>query len=154
MISGYFASLIIIFSGIFVGLLMGYMAKEELVPGRKYFEMLQHMIFLAILAVFFLKNWSVVFVLLIALLVIVFSFSKEREALYYLSLAPVLFFAWLYNGFAILAPLAFLYGFPIGTIYLHEHIKDKPLKHIYGIIYRYYGFLLLGIMLGIIGLVL
>ncbi|MFH0870203.1 MAG: hypothetical protein V1866_04055 [archaeon] len=151
---GYFVSLLIVFLGVFVGLLVGYFTKEELVPGRKYFEMLKDLLFIAILIVFFAKNWSVVFVLLIALLVIIFSFSKEREALYYLSLAPMLFLAWLYNGFAIMAPLAFLYGFPIGTLYLFEHIKEKPIKQVYGLIHRHSGFVVLGVLLGIIGLIL
>lgn len=154
MMISYFASLLVIFSGLFVGLLTGNMAKEELSAGRKYFGILRSLLFIAILVIFFAMNWSVLFVLLIALLVIAFSFSRERESLYYLSLAPVLFLAWLYNGFAILAPLAFLYGFPIGTLYLHEHIKEKPMKHIYGLLYRNSGFVVLGILLGVIGLIL
>jgi hypothetical protein len=150
----YFASLLVMFSGLFVGLLIGYAAKEELAPGRKYFMLLQHLLFIALLIVFFAKNWSIVFVLLIALLVMMFSFSKAREDLYYLALAPMLFIAWLYNGFAVLAPMAFLYGFPIGTIYLHEHLKEKAYTNVTGLLYKHSGFLVLGALLGLIGLVL
>nr|MCK4929470.1 hypothetical protein [Nanoarchaeota archaeon] len=154
MLLTYIILLIIIFLGLLIGLLIGYMAKEELKPGKKYFDILRHALFIAILVVFFVKNPSVVFIIFIAALVIIFSFSKHRETLYYYTLAVIFFLSWHYNGFALLAPLIFLYGLPVGSIYLHNHIKKKKKQVILGLLYRYAGFLILGIILGLLGLVL
>ena len=154
MLLSYMILLIIIFFGLFIGLLIGYMAKEELKPGKKYFDILKHALFIAILVVFFVKNPSVVFIIFIAVLVIIFSFSRNRETLYYYALAVIFFLSWHYNGFALLAPLIFLYGFPIGSIYLYNHIKKKKKQVILGLLKQYVGFLVVGIILGLLGLVL
>lgn len=154
MLLSYIILLIIIFLGLFIGLLIGYMAKEELKPGKKYFDILRHALFISILVVFFVKNPSVVFIIFIAALVIIFSFSKHRETLYYYVLAVIFFLSWHYNGFALLAPLIFLYGFPIGSIYLYNHIKKKKKQVILGLLKQYVGFLVVGIILGLLGLVL
>ena len=154
MLLSYIILLIIIFFGLFIGLLIGYMAKEELKPGKKYFDILKHALFIAILVVFFVKNPSVVFIIFIAVLVIIFSFSRKWETLYYYALAVIFFLSWHYNGFALLAPLIFLYGFPIGSIYLYNHIKKKKKQVILGLLKQYVGFLVVGIILGLLGLVL
>ncbi|MBW2990888.1 hypothetical protein KY348_04230 [Candidatus Woesearchaeota archaeon] len=156
MLLTYLVLIIIVFLGLFIGLLIGYSVQEELKPGLKYFNILRHLLFIAILIVFFVKNPSIPFILLIALLIIAFSFSRYRETLYYYALAVIFFLSWLYNGFTLLAPLIFLYGFPVGSIYLYHHIKEKNKKKkiILGLLKQYAGFLIVGVILGLIGLVL
>jgi hypothetical protein len=152
----YLILVIIAFIGIFIGLIIGYLCDEELKPGIKYFDLLRHLLFIAILAVFFIKNPSLLFLALIAALVIAFSYSKNRETLYYYALAVIFFLSWRYNGFAMLAPLIFLYGFPLGSIYLYERISQKKKEDkkqiILGLLYKYAGFLINGIALGLLGL--
>lgn len=169
MLLTYLIILIIAFLGLYFGLIIGYMAEEELKPGRKYFVALKHLLFLVILALFFIKNPSIIFIIFLALLIIIFSFSKYRETLYYFTLAVVFFLSWHFNGFALIAPLIFLYGFPVGSIYLYNHLKDKkksnrnkrflgvpaePKKMILGMLKQYVGFVVVGFLLGIIGLFL
>ncbi|MBU1199113.1 MAG: hypothetical protein KKF46_03755 [Nanoarchaeota archaeon] len=152
----YFILLILAFLGVFAGLLISYFAKEELKAGKIYFNIFRHILFVVILVLFFLKNWSILLVLVVALLIIIFSFSKYRETLYYYALAVVFFLSWKYNGFALIAPLIFLYGLPIGGIYLQDHFKDikKVKKIIGGLFKQYIGFFIVGLVLGIIGLFL
>lgn len=150
----YLALLLIVFLGVFIGLLISYMAKEELKPGAKYFNILKHAVFLAILVVFFVKNPSIMFVLVIAAIIIAFSFSKHWETLYYYALGIIFFLSWKYNGFSLLAPLMFLYGLPLGSLYLFHHIKEKKKKIILGLLRQYVGFFIVGLILGIIGLFL
>lgn len=150
----YLLLMAIIFLGLYIGLCIGYVAEEELKPGRKYFEILRHLLFLAALAVFFIKNPSIIFFIFTALLIIIFSFSRHRETLYYYALAVILFISWRFNGFTLLAPLTFLYGFPVGSIYLHTHFKGKKKKKqiLLGMFRQYAGFLIVGVVLGILGL--
>lgn len=152
MILTYLALLVIVFLGLFIGLLIGYLCEEELKPGMKYFNLLRHLLFIIILAVFFVKNPSLLFILLIALLIIAFSFSRHRETLYYYALAVIFFLSWRYNGLVILAPLIFLYSFPLGSIYLYNHIKENKKQVILGMFYKYAGFLINGVALGLLGL--
>jgi len=161
MLLTYFALLIIAFLGIFIGLLIGYLTKEELKPGFDYLNWLMFIILAASIVIFFAKNWSILFVMLIAAIMLAFSFSKHRETLYYYALAVIFFLSWRYNGFTLLAPLIFLYGLPLGSIYVHNHasINENKRKRavkkkevVLGAFYQYAGFLINGIILGILGL--
>jgi hypothetical protein len=152
MLLTYFALLAIAFLGLFIGILIGYLTKEELKPGFNYLNWLMFLILAAVIVIFFAKNWSILFVLLIAALMLAFSLSRHRETLYYYSLAVIFFLSWRYNGFTLLAPLIFLYGLPLGSIYVHNHIKEKKKKMVLGALYKYAGFLINGIILGILGL--
>ncbi|KYK26065.1 hypothetical protein AYK26_01300 [Euryarchaeota archaeon SM23-78] len=156
MILTYLIILLIIFLGLYIGLLVGYLAQEELKPGKNYLNLLRHLLFIAIIVIFFVKNWSVLFVIMIAALIIIFSFSRYRETLYYYALAVIFFLAWHFNGITLIALLIFLYGFPVGSIYLCDHIKDKKniKKIVLGMLYDYVGFFGLGVLLGLIGLLL
>ena len=154
MLLTYLILLVLVFLGLFLGLLIGYVTKEELKPGKKYFNILRHVLFIAILIVFFVKNPSIIFFIFIAALIIIFSFSKHREALYSYALAVIFFISWRFNGFALLAPLVFLYGFPVGSIYLCNHLKQKKKKVILGMLEQYVGFLITGVLLGLLGLLL
>lgn len=156
MLCTYLIILLISFLGLYFGLIIGYMAEEELKPGRKYFVAMKHLLFLVVLALFFIKNPSTIFIIFIALLIIIFSFSKHRETLYYYALAVIFFISWQFNGFTLIAPMIFLYGFPIGSIYLFNHLKDKKNKKkiAIGMLKQYVGFLIVGFLLGLIGLFL
>ncbi len=152
----YLITLIIAFLGLFLGLLIGYFVEEELEPGRKYFDVMRHALFVVILILFFVKNPSFLFIIFVGLVIIIFSFSKHREILYYYAPALIFFLSWRFNGFTLIAPLIFLYGFPVGSIYLYNHLKEKKKKKkmALGIFRQYVGFLIVGILLGLIGLLL
>lgn len=156
--------LLVVFSGLLIGLIIGWLAEEELKPGMPYLEWLGRLLLLAIVIIFFYYNTSFLFILLISLILIVFSFSRERETLYYSATAIILCLSWMYNGFFIIAPLVFLYGFPLGSIHYyayHTHYnstadrskkKRKSLmRMIISLLLRYLPFLLLGLIFYILG---
>jgi hypothetical protein len=146
--------LLLVFLGLFIGLAVGSLAEEELKPGLPYFEWLRRILFIAIVAVFFIMNPSWLLILIVALIMIAFSFSREREAFYYSALSIVLYLTWVYNGFHIIAPLIFLYGFPTGTIYLFQHIKEKRIGIVLGLLAKHLAFLLIGLLFLFIELIL
>jgi len=154
MILIYLLLLVLVFIGLFIGLLVGYFCKEELKPGMNYLNWLRHLLFIAILITFFVKNPSWLFIILVAVIIILFSLSKNRETLYYYALAVIFFLSWRYNGFAMIAPLIFLYGFPLGSMHLYYNIKEKKKQVILKLFYRYAGFLINGLVLGLLGLLL
>jgi hypothetical protein len=158
MLLTYFLLLLIVFIGVFVGLLISYFSKEELKPGFQYINALRHMIFLVIIVLFFIYNPDWVFAVIIGAIILLFSFHKHRETLYYYALALFFFLSWKYNGFGLISQLIFLYGITLGSIYLHAHMKEKIKKVILGAFYRYAGFLICGvalvIFLSLLGLIL
>lgn len=154
MILIYLLLLVLVFLGLFAGLLVGYLCQEELKPGMKYFNWLRHLIFITILIIFFIKNPSWLFMILVAVIIILFSLNKNRETLYYYALALIFFLSWRYNGFNLVSPLIFIYGFPLGSMHLYYNIKEKKKQVILKLFYRYVGFLINGLALGLIGLLL
>jgi hypothetical protein len=148
----YLVLLLIVFLGLFVGLIIGFMAEEELKEGMRYFDIMRHLLFIIILALFFVYNPSWLLIILVALLIIIFSLSKHRETLYYYALAVIFFLSARYNGFAFIVPLIFLYGFPLGSIYAYKHLKEHKTNIVLRLFYKYAGFLINGIALGLLGL--
>jgi hypothetical protein len=114
---------LIAFLGLYCGLLVGYSAREELIPGREHLNRLLHFLFAAIVVVFLYLNKSIIFFIAIPALIILFSFSKVKETLYYYTLAVILGLSYLYNGFLTMSTLIFLYGFPLGSLHLADRQK-------------------------------
>lgn len=140
MVFTYFLLLVIAFLGLFVGLLIGYFSKEELKPGYQYINAFRHLIFAAIIILFFIYNPDWVFAIIIGAIIIAFSLHKRRETLYYYFLSLIFFLSWRYEGLGVVAPLIFLYGVPLGSIYLLNHAKEKKKQVILGAVYKYAGF--------------
>ena len=120
-ILNYFLALIVSFSGIFVGMLLGYIAKEELKPGKKYFIWMQNII-LILAAIFVLYSFhlniilSIIIGLLITLGIIYF---KPKAVIGYILLAILIFISiGNTNLFILTSSLTFLYGFPTGSLIL------------------------------------
>ena len=86
MIIIYVLILVLVFLGLYTGLFVSYFCKEELKPGMKYLNWLRHIIFLAILIIFFVKNQSWLLIIIVATIITLFSLSKNRETLYYYAL--------------------------------------------------------------------
>lgn len=145
---------LIVFLGVYCGLVIGKMAEEELKPGRRYFDWLRHSLFVLVLVLFMVWNPSWLFFSVVAIILLLMSFHRRRETLYYYGLAPMLFISYLYNGFAYLAPLVFLYGFPLGSIYLFENPSKNLKKTVLGMLVRYSGFLVLTILFSVLQLFL
>ncbi|MBN2458967.1 hypothetical protein JXB28_01675 [Candidatus Woesearchaeota archaeon] len=152
----YLLLLIISFLGLLAGLIIAYSAEEELQPGRKYMVVFKNLVMVLVLIVFCIKNPNLWLILLMALVFAGCTFSKQREKALYYALALMLFASWKLEGLALIAPLIFLYGLPLGSLYLHEHLKyskDKK-KILAGLFKEYSAFLLIGLVLWALGLFL
>ena len=137
----YFLISAMAFLGLYCGLAVGKMAPEELQPGRQYLVWLMHALFAAILGIFLYLNPSVLFFTAIPVVIILFSLSRRRETLYYHSLPLMMMLSYQYNGFTLIAPLIFLYGFPLASIYLADNPKESLRSAARSILVKYSGFL-------------
>ena len=153
----YFLLLILSFLGLLIVLVIGYLAKEELKPGIKYLHALKYLILALIIILFCLKNLTnTLAIALVAIILLRSYFSKFSDKLFYASLAIMLFLSWALAGVSLIAPLIFAYGLPLGSIYLHDHIKDEKNKKkmLAALFKEYYAFLAMGLLLAILGLFL
>jgi len=121
---GYLISVFIVALGIFLGIFLGYIAKEELKPGKKYFALMQTAIIIAmvILSVYFgLRTYISV---MLAFILLVWLDNKKitkepKPRIYYVLYA---IFAFLFfeasNSPVFIAfdSLIFLFGLPTGSL--------------------------------------
>jgi len=140
---------LISFSGLLVGMLLAFTAKEELEPGKKYFLLLQKLTLLLIL-IFLLNFFNInlylritIYILFICLMTI----NIKSQVIY--PLLAVVFFLSLkdMNLFIINSILIFLYGFPTGSLFAKKLIKKKKLVVFKKILLTYSWFILIAIVL-------
>ena len=120
-ILNYILALIGAFSGLFVGMLLGYITKEELKPGKKYFIWMQNII-LILAAIFVLYSFQfhiILFILIGLILTLALIYFKPKAIIGYIILAVlILLIIEDTNFFLLTSSLTFLYGFPTGSLIL------------------------------------
>jgi hypothetical protein len=102
------------------GYFLGRLTKEELKPGKKYFVSMQHILFVAISAVFLYSyKWELYIVVFGLLAVFVYmTFKQARnvyiaEALFGIAFALAVKTSFLF----LLSALIFIYGLPTGSLF-------------------------------------
>jgi len=123
---------IIVFFGLIIGIILAYIAKEELKDGKKYFILLQN-ILLAIIFFFCLFFYKTNLILTIAIsLAVFFSLyfylnTEKRQRIRYIDYGLLgIFFYYAsknLNLFLLQSALIFIYGFPTGSLLIN--IKKK-----------------------------
>jgi len=114
-------SILIAYLGVFVGLGLSRIAKEEVLAGKKNLIVLEHTMRLLIIVLFFLTLdvlWIERLVIFIALFVIA-MFLKNNYYLFGLMLGM--------NPTFLMSSLVFIYGFPLGSL-LHKKTAKSLFK--------------------------
>ena len=140
------------FSGLLVGILLAFTAKEELGPGKKYFILLQKLILLLVL-VFLLNffNVNIYLRIIIYVLFIYLMIINVKSQVIYPALGIVFFFSSKdINLFVINSTLIFLYGFPTGSLFAKKFIKKKNSFVLKNIFLNYFWFVIISIILKLI----
>ena len=123
----YVLTVIASYLGLVCGIIVAYIAKEELKKGKKYFVFLQNAI--TALIIFLILGFFKVHILLnIVFLVLFFVLARllkfPKSYLLYPVFGAILYLARIRtNEFALIAALVFLYGFP--TAALLSRFKKK-----------------------------
>jgi hypothetical protein len=120
----YILSALIVSFGIFCGVILGRIAKEELKPGKKYLIFLQYAIIavMLVLMVYFRFNVDIVFLFVAALFFVIYRTRFKKQIMPEIYVLFALIFSNAVNGFFIsVSALIFLYGFPTGSLlYLNK----------------------------------
>jgi hypothetical protein len=117
----YLLALVASFSGIFVGMFLGYIAKEELKPGKQYFLWMQNIILiLSGIFVLYSFHFNVVLFVITGLVITlgIINFSPDG-IMGYVFLAILVFLSiGNTNLFILTSSMVFLYGLPAGSLFL------------------------------------
>jgi len=136
-ILNYFLISLIVYLGLAAGIIISYMAKEELKPGKRYF-ILAHNIILAFILFFILEflNTNIYLVLFLPLIFTTFLFNYTNTYQKSYALYPILG-AFFYiaskniNQLLIISTLILFYGFLIGSLQI-----DLKKKNYFQILYK------------------
>ncbi|MBU1204909.1 MAG: hypothetical protein KKE93_03315 [Nanoarchaeota archaeon] len=143
---------LISFSGLLIGMVLAFTAKEELEPGKKYFLLLQKLTLLLILI--FLLNFFNINLYLRITIYILFIFLMTiniKSQIIYPALAAVFFLSsknpelFITNSI-----LIFLYGFPTGSLFAKKLIKKRKSFVLKNIFLNYFWFVIITIILKLI----
>ncbi len=147
-ILNYSLTAVVSYLGLFVGLILALMAKEEMKDGRKYFLFLQKLILLLVF-VFLLVfiNLNYILVLLILAFILVYLLRRKNELMYIYIILGVIFYlsSKTLNLFVIESSLIFLYGIPTGSLLRKRDEKGTVMG-----ILKNVGFVIVAIVLFLI----
>ncbi len=134
------------FSGLAVGMIVGFFAWEEVNPGRQYLKLLQSVIFmLALVALLHYMQAGILLKIALYPAAAVFLLKFNASELSYPLLAIMMYAASNREGMLMVAGMVFLYGLPTGSIALEKN-KDV-LRQAGRILIRHSSFLLISILL-------
>ncbi|MEM4240091.1 MAG: hypothetical protein QXK08_02785 [Candidatus Woesearchaeota archaeon] len=105
------------------GYFLGRATKEELAAGKKYFMIMQHLLFVSVSAVFLYCNkWSLY--LVIPALAAVFAYIAFKQARNAFAVEAVFGLAFAFsvntNMMFLTSALMFLYGLPTGSLFVRQ----------------------------------
>ncbi len=126
----YFLATTISILGLVCGLIISYIAKEELVPGRRHFirlhDALASLIIAVILLSFNIRSWFAVITAIIVFMILSLIRNTKKVYITYPALAIIMFISERYpKYFFITASLFFIFGFPTASLIILDQNKKK-----------------------------
>ena len=129
-LTNYLLTSIAVYLGLIAGIIVSYMSKEELKPGKRYF-IIMHNIVLAFILFFILElfnlNIYLIIILILILLISLFSFKEvyKKSYIVYFLLGTIFYLSHKnINYFLIISALIFLYGMPTSALQLDFKKKN------------------------------
>ena len=129
MLLAYFGTLLVCFLGLIIGIIISYMAEEELRPGSSYFLLLKRMLVLIIAATLVHQyQTSIYFILGILLWLMICQLFIRRDSLIYGLFGLVFFLSYGSSAaFIITSLIIFFYGLPTASMIAEESARKGRL---------------------------
>lgn len=114
-----YLAVIVSFIGFFIGMLVAYFSKEELIKGKKYFVYFRKLMVTAIGVAILYYAWGSPLYFILGMICGYFL----RSYYFYIGVALALVFG--KEPFILLASMIFVFGLPHGTLIFKEFFKEK-----------------------------
>jgi len=126
----YILTALIVYIGLFIGVILSYLAKEELKPGRKYFNLAKNLLFFVMIALLFFYFAETFYIIAGLVLVVIYFLLKSKpyhDIVVYIMLGLVFYFN---LGITYSIPITmFIYGLVQGT--LNNKVKSILIRYIW-----------------------
>jgi hypothetical protein len=148
----YLGALLVAFSGIYFGAVLGFMAYKEIKPGRHYLMGLENtLLIFIILMVLNAYGAPILLLALLGVALAVFLFmttanTPVNQIAYFLLGIAFYFSTKTTELFVMTAILIFLYGLPLGSLYVARHEKQSKGVILSDILLKYFFFILAAII--------
>jgi hypothetical protein len=117
-----------VFLGLVAGVILAFIAKEELPTAKKHFIFLRDILVTLImlfLLYFYDLNKIIIMIVTILTFLTLINLKLEKDNILYLILSIVLMLTYKDKTFFLIESiLVFLYGFPAGTLFAMKHMKN------------------------------
>ena len=140
----YFLTLLCVFFGVYVGVILAFIASEELKNGKKYFRgMMDALVgfILALLLYFYGVNLYLIIIVSLSTVILLYLLHTHHmveQIVYFLLGIVFLFSAKQTELFIANSAMIFLFGLPLGSNYVERNIK-KSKKTILSDVFLVYG---------------
>ncbi|MFC1742321.1 hypothetical protein ACFL3V_07335 [Nanoarchaeota archaeon] len=154
----YAVTLLFSFLGVYVGAILAFISPEELKPGRLYFKALMNtvLIFL-ILILLYSYNANIFLLILLGVAASVFLYYTSEETpinqIAYFLLGIALFFSTKSEDlFITTASLIFIYGLPLGSLFVARRMKKSKSTILTDLILNFSLYIIVALMMNLVAL--
>ena len=148
----YLATLIFVFLGVYVGAILAFISPEEMKPGKKYLRAFENtvLIFLILLLLYHYGANLILLILLGIASSVFMYFTSETSPInqiaYFLLGIAYYFSTKTIDLFITISALIFLYGLPLGSLYVAGKLKRSKKTLLSDILLNYGAFLVIAML--------
>jgi hypothetical protein len=154
----YLVTLIFVFLGVYVGALLAFIAPEELKPGKAYFKALANTILVFLLLILLYSYGANLYVLIflgVAASVFLYFTSETtpvNQIAYFLLGIAFYFSTGTTDLFIISSTLIFIYGMPLGSLYVARNPRRSKSMLLTDILLNFGFFIIIALMANLVAL--
>ena len=132
----YILTTVFVFSGVYVGALLAFISPEELKPGKSYFRAFENTLLVFIILILLYAYNAHLFVLIflgVALSIFLYytcETTPVNQIAYFLLGIALFFSTKTVDLFITISTMTFLYGLPLGSIYVARRMKKSRISPI------------------------
>mgnify|MGYP001246428768 CR=1 FL=1 len=144
----YLLATVVAFSGVIAGSMLALNTKEEMPTAKKYFPLLQKVLFIAVIAALLNHFKLAIIVKVIVYLLVLFIILRKKQYNFYPFIAVIFFLlGQSQQSLFTISILMFLFGFPTGSLFVIYNKKMKWFETVKRVTLKYGIFLVIAIAL-------
>ena len=154
----YFLTTLFVFFGVYVGALLAFIAPEELKPGKSYFKAFENtLLVFIVLILLYAYNANLFVLIFLGVVASIFLYyttdSTPVNQIAYFLLGIVMFFATKTTElFIIISTMIFLYGLPLGSLYVARRLKKSRKTILTDVLLNFGFFVIIALMTNLVAL--
>lgn len=156
----YILTTVFVFSGVYVGALLAFISPEELKPGKNYFKAFENTLLVFILLILLYAYNANLFVLIfLGVVLSIFLYytcesTPVNQIAYFLLGIALYFSARSVDLFIMISTMIFLYGLPLGSMYVARRLKRSKKTILTDVLLNFGFFVIVALMTNLVVLYL